>query len=144
MCPVMFRTEDAKTQAFPVISIRSVGHCDPLSAVPCHTLGTCRSFLVRGLFATPDRDTALSTVTSTCRAQPFFQPAAAKISGVMIDRGQQRRTALEFRPLVREGPSGGGINRPGFERLLAAICKGRVYLRSRRRGWPATVATGIR
>jgi len=44
------------------------------------------------------------------------------------------------------GRSGGGINRPGFERLLAAIFEGgsAPYLRSRRRGWPATVATGIR
>ena len=44
------------------------------------------------------------------------------------------------------GRSGGGINRPGFERLLAAICEGgsAPYLRSRHRGWPATAATGTR
>src|SRR5262245_19310134 len=39
------------------------------------------------------------------------------------------------------GRSAGGIDRPGFERLLAAICEGRVgpYLRSRRLGSRATV-----
>jgi DNA invertase Pin-like site-specific DNA recombinase len=44
------------------------------------------------------------------------------------------------------GRSGDGQLRPGFERLLAAICAGTVgaVLRSRRRGWPATAAIGTR
>ena len=44
------------------------------------------------------------------------------------------------------GRSGGGAARPGFERLLAAICAGTAgaVLRSRLRGWLATAATGIR
>ena len=44
------------------------------------------------------------------------------------------------------GRSGGGVARPGFERLLAAICEGRVgaVVGSRRRGSRATVATGTR
>jgi DNA invertase Pin-like site-specific DNA recombinase len=44
------------------------------------------------------------------------------------------------------GRSGGGIARPGFERLLATICDGRSALcsRSRRRVLPAMAATGIR
>ena len=44
------------------------------------------------------------------------------------------------------GRSGGGTNRPGFERMLAAICEAALVLcwRSRRRGSPATAATGIR
>ena len=44
------------------------------------------------------------------------------------------------------GRSGGGITRPGFERLLAAICEGasEPCLRSKPPGSPATAATGIR
>lgn len=45
------------------------------------------------------------------------------------------------------GCSGGGAARPGFERLLAAICAGTARarcLRSRLRGWLAMAATGIR
>lgn len=42
------------------------------------------------------------------------------------------------------GRSGSGISRPGFERLLAAICENRVgaVLRSKRRVWRATGVTG--
>ena len=42
------------------------------------------------------------------------------------------------------GRSGGGTARPGFERLLAAICSGARArcLPSRPRAWPATDATG--
>jgi len=40
------------------------------------------------------------------------------------------------------GRSGGGIARPGFERLLAAICDGRVG--AVLRVSPATAATGTR
>jgi len=44
------------------------------------------------------------------------------------------------------GRSGSGIARPGFEKLLAAICEGRVggVVSSRHRGLRATVATGTR
>ena len=44
------------------------------------------------------------------------------------------------------GRSGGGIARPGFERLLVAICEGwsASCSRSRRHGSPATAGTGIR
>ncbi|WP_353683208.1 recombinase family protein [Mesorhizobium sp.] len=44
------------------------------------------------------------------------------------------------------GRSGGGINRPGFERLLGRSAKGMRELCSRLRhlGWRATAATGIR
>ncbi len=48
------------------------------------------------------------------------------------------------------GRSGSGVSRPGFERLLAAICEGRVGAGSgpcspsRRRAWRATGATGTR
>jgi len=38
------------------------------------------------------------------------------------------------------GRSGSGVNRPGFEKLLAAV----PCLRSRRRAWRATDATGTR
>jgi hypothetical protein len=44
------------------------------------------------------------------------------------------------------GRSGSGVSRPGFERLLAAICEvmWAPCSRSRRRGSPATVAIGTR
>jgi DNA invertase Pin-like site-specific DNA recombinase len=44
------------------------------------------------------------------------------------------------------GRSGSGIARPGFEKLLAAICEGRVgaVVSIRHRASPATDATGIR
>ncbi len=44
------------------------------------------------------------------------------------------------------GRSGGGTARPGFERLLAAICESRVgaVLAIEHRDWPVTVVTGIR
>lgn len=44
------------------------------------------------------------------------------------------------------GRSGSGVSRPGFERLLAAICEGAPArcLRSRRPAWRATAGTGIR
>ena len=44
------------------------------------------------------------------------------------------------------GRSGSGVSRPGFERLLAAICEGALVpcLPSRRRAWRATDATGTR
>jgi Resolvase, N terminal domain len=44
------------------------------------------------------------------------------------------------------GRSGGGVERPGFERLLLAICEARVgiVLAVRPRAWPATAGTGTR
>ena len=44
------------------------------------------------------------------------------------------------------GRSGSGIARPGFEKLLAAICQGRVgaVVSIEARGSPATAATGTR
>src|ERR1039458_8544195 len=44
------------------------------------------------------------------------------------------------------GRSGSGVSRPGFERLLAAICEGRVgaVFAMRRRVWRAMGATGTR
>jgi DNA invertase Pin-like site-specific DNA recombinase len=42
------------------------------------------------------------------------------------------------------GRSGAGVRRPGFEKLLAAICEGRVgaVYRWKPHGWRATDATG--
>jgi len=44
------------------------------------------------------------------------------------------------------GRSGGGINRPGFERLLAAICDERAgaVFAIEVRAWPAMAVTGTR
>ena len=44
------------------------------------------------------------------------------------------------------GKSGGGTTRPGFEKLLAAICEGRVgaVVSWRLPAWHATAVTGIR
>jgi hypothetical protein len=44
------------------------------------------------------------------------------------------------------GRSGAGARRPGFEKLLAAICEGRVgaVLSLEAPGWPAMGATGTR
>jgi hypothetical protein len=44
------------------------------------------------------------------------------------------------------GRSGGGVARPGFEKLLAAICAGSVgiVISIKPRGSPATAATGTR
>lgn len=45
------------------------------------------------------------------------------------------------------GRSGSGISRPGFEKLLAAICEGRVgavLAIEAPPGWPAMAGTGIR
>ena len=44
------------------------------------------------------------------------------------------------------GRSGSGVCRPGFEKLLAAICEGRVgaVVSTRLRAWPAMDGTGTR
>jgi resolvase-like protein len=61
----------------------------------------------------------------------------------LVDRARQLGwTAVE----VIDGRSGGGIARPGFERLLAAICEAALApcSRSKHRDWRVTAVTGTR
>ena len=70
----------------------------------------------------------------------------------LVERGRSCRSREELGWATVEvvdddlGPSGGGVTRPGFERLLAATPRGALapYSRSKPPGSPATAATGIR
>ncbi|ESY62634.1 hypothetical protein X743_34230 [Mesorhizobium sp. LNHC252B00] len=97
----------------------------------------------------------MSKITADHLARSAFAYIRQSTAGQLMHNQESRRRQYGLADRARQfgwatievidddlGRSGGGINRPGFERLLGAICEGQrePCSRSRPLGWRATVS----